>query len=52
MDILIIPGSFTAVERVFSTAGEATCTSGKQNCLADLNLEREIFLRKNEDYIR
>ena len=48
-DILSIPASSTPIEHVFSTAGEST--SGKRNRLADKNLEREILLRKNKDYL-
>ena len=48
-DILSIPASSAPIERVFSTAGEST--SGKRNRLADRNLEREILLRKNKDYL-
>ena len=47
VDILSIPASSAAVERVFSTAGESS--SGKRNRLSK-NLEREVFLRKNKDY--
>ena len=49
VDILTIPGSSTAVERVFSVAGEST--SGKRNRLADKNLEREVLIRKNKMYL-
>ena len=48
-DILTIPASSTSVERVFSTAG-ASCI-GKQNRLTDSNLEREVFVKKNKNYI-
>ena len=48
-DILSIPASSAPIERVFSTAGEST--SSKRNRLVDKNLEREILLRKNKDYI-
>ena len=49
IDTLIIPESSAPVERVFSTAGNATI--GKRNRLADKNLEREILIRKNKDYL-
>ena len=49
IDTLIIPGSSAPVERVFSTAGNATI--GKRNRLADKNLEREVLIRKNKDYL-
>ena len=49
-DILTIPGSSAAVERVFSTAGHATM--GKRNRLADQNLEREVIIRKNKKYLQ
>lgn len=49
INILIIPGSSTPVERIFSAAGNAT--AGKRNCLADENLELEVFLRNNKIYI-
>ena len=42
-EILVVPASSAPVERVFSTAGDAT--TGKRNRLKDFNLEREIFLR-------
>lgn len=48
-DILAIPASSTPVERVFSTAGEAT--AGKRNRLSQSNLEREILMRKNVDFL-
>ena len=48
-DTLIIPASSTPIERTFSTAGEAT--SGKRNRLSDKNLEREVLLRKNKQYL-
>lgn len=49
LDILVIPASSAPVERAFSTAGEST--SGKRNRLASKNLEREILLRKNREYL-
>ena len=49
IDTLIIPGSSAPIERVFSTAGNAT--TGKRNRLADKNLEREVLIRKNKDYL-
>ena len=49
-DILVIPGSSAPVERVFSSAGEST--TGKRNRLKDENLEREILLRKNRQYLQ
>ena len=49
VDTLVIPGSSVPIERVFSTAGNATI--GKRNRLADKNLEREVLLQKNKDYL-
>ena len=49
IDLLIIPGSSAPVERMFSTTGDAS--SGKRNQLTDKNLEREIMIRKNRQYI-
>ena len=49
-DILSIPASSAPIERVFSTAGEAT--SGKRNRLTDKNLvECEVLLCKNKEYL-
>ena len=48
-DTLIIPASSTPTERTFSTAGEVT--SGKRNRLSDKNLEWEVLLRKNKQYL-
>ena len=47
IDILVIPSSSAPIERVLSTAGNATV--GKCN-LAVKNLEREVLLHKNKDY--
>lgn len=49
IDLLIIPGSSAPIERTFSTAGDAS--SGKRNRLADKNLEREVLIRKNRQYL-
>ena len=49
VDLLIIPGSSAPVERTFSTAGDAS--SGKRNHLSDRNLEREVLIRKNKQYL-
>ena len=49
IDLLIVPGSSAPVERTFSTAGDAC--SGKRNCLTDKNLEREVLIRKNKQYL-
>ena len=46
VDTLVIPGSSAPIERVFSTAGNATI--GKRNRLADKNLEREVLLHKTK----
>lgn len=48
-DILCIPASTAPIERVFSTSGEST--SGKRNRLTDSNLEREVLLRKNKEFL-
>ena len=49
LDILTILASSAPIERVFSTAGEST--TGKQNRLADSNLEREVTLKKNKHFL-
>ena len=49
LDILVIPASSAPVERVFSTAGESTI--GKRNRLSDTNLEREVLLKKNKQFL-
>ena len=49
VDVLVIPATSTPIERAFSTACEVT--GGKRNRLADKNLEREVLLRKNKEYI-
>lgn len=49
IDLLMVPGSSAPVERTFSTAGDAC--SGKRNRLTDKNLEREILIRKNKQYL-
>ena len=49
LDVLCIPGSSAPVERVFSTAGEATST--KRNRLGGKSFEREILIRKNTIYL-
>ena len=46
-DTKSIPGSSVPVERIFSTAGEAT--TGKHNRLSHKNLEREVLVRKNQN---
>uniref|UniRef100_A0A1X7TRI8 HAT C-terminal dimerisation domain-containing protein n=1 Tax=Amphimedon queenslandica TaxID=400682 RepID=A0A1X7TRI8_AMPQE len=48
IDILAAPSSSAPVERTFSTAGIAT--SGRRNRLAKDNLEKEVLLKKNEEY--
>lgn len=50
IDLLTIPGSSAPIERTFSTAGESS--GGKRNRLSDVNLEREVLLRKNRAYIQ
>lgn len=47
LDVLATPAS-SAMERIFSTAGDAT--TGKRNRLGDKNLEREILMKKNKEY--
>ena len=49
IDLLIVPSSLAPVERTFSTAGHAS--SEKHNRLADKNLEREVLIRKNKQYL-
>ena len=44
IDILLAPSSSAAVERTFSTAGEATI--GRRNQLMKENLEKEVLLKK------
>ena len=48
-DIMCAPASSAAVERIFSTAGEAT--TGKRNKLTHKNLEREVLIRRNKEYM-
>lgn len=48
VDLLSVPSSSAAIERVFSTAGESTM--GKRNRLSHQHLEREVLLRKNQMY--
>ena len=49
IDTLIIPGSSAPIERVLSTAGNATV--GKRNRLTDKNLEQEVLLHKSKVYV-
>ena len=49
IDVLTVPASSAAIERVFSTAGDST--TGKRNRLADKNLEREVLLKKNKHFL-
>ena len=49
IDILTAPASSAAAERVFSIAGEIT--GGRRNRLQKRNLEREILLRRNIQYV-
>ena len=49
IDTLVTPASSAPIERVFSTAGNATI--GKRNRLTDKNLGREVLLRKNKVYV-
>ena len=48
IDLLSAPSSSAPVERTFSAAGIAT--SGRRNRLAKENLEKEVLLKKNEQY--
>ena len=48
-EILATPASTAPVEKIFSSAGEAT--RGKRNRLTHKNLEREIFLCRNKKYL-
>ena len=49
IDILMIPSSSAPVERIFSMVGEST--SSKRDRLSDSNLEREVLMRKNKNYL-
>lgn len=49
LDVLCIPASSAAVERVFSTAGIST--KGQRNRLSDKNLENEVLLTKNRHFL-
>lgn len=49
IDLLIVPGLSASVERTFSTDGDAS--SGKRNCLTDKNLEKEVLIQKNKQYL-
>lgn len=49
LDLLCMPASSAPIERVFSTAGESSV--GKRNRLSDLNLEREVLIRKNRHFL-
>ena len=48
-DVLVIPASSTPIERTFSIAGNACI--GKRNRLTDKNLEREVLIRSNKEYL-
>ena len=47
--MLVITALSAPVERVFSTAG--VVTSGRRNHLQDKNLEREVLIKKNRNYL-
>ena len=47
--LLCIPALSASVERILSTTGEST--SAKRNRLSDKNLEREIIIRRNKQYL-
>ena len=49
-DLLCTPASTAPMERIFSTGGETT--SRRHNWLTDSNLEREILLRQNKNYLQ
>ena len=49
VDTLVIPASSAPVERVFSTAGDS-CV-GRRNRLTDVNLEREVLIKRNHHYL-
>ena len=49
IDVLSIPASSAPVERVFLTAGDST--TGRRNKLSDHNLEREVLLRRNRQFL-
>ena len=48
-DMMVVPASSTPIERTFSVAGY--CCIGKRNRLTNSNLEREIMIKTNEQYI-
>ena len=49
IDLLATPASSAPVERTFSAAGIAT--SGRRNRLARANLEKEVLIKKNKEYL-
>ena len=48
-DLMMVPASSTPVEHTFSVAGY--CCIGKRNQLTNQNLEREILIKTNDQYI-
>ena len=48
-DVLVVPASSAPVERTFSIAGNACI--GKRNRLSGNNLEREVLINNNKDYL-
>ena len=48
-DLLVVPASSGPVKRTFSIAGNACI--GKRNWLSGNNLEREVLIKYNKDYL-
>ena len=48
-DVLVVPASLAPVERIFSIVGNACI--GKGNRLIGNNLEREVLIKNNKDYL-
>ena len=49
VDVLTVPATTAPVERVFSQAG--LCDDPKRRGMALANLEREVLIRVNLDYL-
>jgi len=48
-DLMVVPASSAPIERTFSIAGY--CCIGRRNRLNNLNLEREVLIKTNDQYI-